>query len=125
MTAGKQLNATDYIEHHLTFLTEPVGGGSFWSLNVDSLVTSVLLGAVALGFLWWVVRGATAGVPGRRQAFVEVLCEFVDDQAKDIFHGDRKFIAPVALTVGLWVLLMNAMDFLPADIVGWITHFFA
>ncbi len=88
-------------------------------------MTAVLLGIFSLGFLWWVVRGATSGVPGKRQAFVEVLCEFVDDQAKDIFHGDRKFIAPVALTVGLWVLLMNAMDFLPADIVGWVTHFFA
>jgi F-type H+-transporting ATPase subunit a len=102
-----------------------VGEGSFWTLNVDSLVTAVLLGIFSLGFLWWVVRGATSGVPGKRQAFVEVLCEFVDDQAKDIFHGDRKFIAPVALTVGLWVLLMNAMDFLPVDIVGWVTHFFA
>ena len=52
MTTGKELNAIDYIQHHLTFLTEPVSAGGFWSLNVDSLVTSVLLGAVALGFLW-------------------------------------------------------------------------
>ncbi len=71
------------------------------------------------------VRGATAGVPNKRQAFVELAVEFVDNQAKDIFHGDRKFIAPTALTVGLWVLLMNAMDFLPVDIMAWITHFFA
>jgi F-type H+-transporting ATPase subunit a len=123
MNAG-QLNATDYIEHHLSFLTEPVGGGSFWSLNVDSLVTSVLLGAVALGFLWWVVRGATAGVPGRRQAFVELLIEFVDDQVKGIYQlSDRnRFIAPAALTVFVWVLLMNAMDFLPVDIIALGTH---
>jgi F-type H+-transporting ATPase subunit a len=92
---------------------------------VDSLVTAALLGVLGLGFLWWVVRGATSGVPNKRQAFVEILCEFVDDQAKDIFQGDRKFIAPTALTVGLWVLLMNAMDFLPVDIIGWVTHFFA
>src|SRR5882672_2963644 len=124
MTAGKELNATDYIQHHLTFLTEPVGAGGLWTLNVDSLVTSVLLGAVALGFLWWVVRGATAGVPGRRQAFVELLIEFVDDQVKGIFHhGDRnKFVAPAAFTVFVWVVLMNAMDFLPADLVGLGTH---
>jgi F-type H+-transporting ATPase subunit a len=125
MAAEQALTPSSYIGHHLGFLQHPVGEGSFWTLNVDSLVTAVLLGIFSLGFLWWVVRGATSGVPGKRQAFVEVLCEFVDDQAKDIFHGDRKFIAPVALTVGLWVLLMNAMDFLPADIVGWVTHFFA
>jgi F-type H+-transporting ATPase subunit a len=125
MAAEQELTPSSYIGHHLTFLQHPVGEGSFWTLNLDSLVTALLLGVLGLGFLWWVVRGATSGVPGKRQAFVEILCEFVDNQAKDIFHGDRKFIAPVALTVGLWVLLMNAMDFLPVDILGWVTHFFA
>src|SRR5438034_6780415 len=71
-----------------------------------------------LGFLRWGVARATSGVADKRQAFVEILFEFVDNQAKDIFHGDRRFIAPTALTVGLWVLLMNAMDFLPIDIMG-------
>jgi F-type H+-transporting ATPase subunit a len=125
MAAEQALTPTSYIGHHLSFLQHPVGEGSFWTLNLDSLATSTLLGVFGLGFLWWVVRGATSGVPNKRQAFVEILCEFVDNQAKDIFHGDRKFIAPVALTVGLWVLLMNAMDFLPVDILGWVTHFFA
>src|SRR6266705_1191381 len=125
MAAEHELTPTSYIGHHLTFLQHPVGEGAFWTLNVDSLVTAALLGVVGLGFLWWVVRGATSGVPNKRQAFVEILCEFVDRQARDIFQGDRKFIAPVALTVGLWALLMNAMDFLPADIMAWITHFFA
>ncbi len=125
MAAEHELTPTSYIGHHLSFLQHPVGEGSFWTLNVDSLVTAVLLGVVSLGFLWWVVRGATSGVPNKRQAFVEILFEFVDNQAKDIFQGDRKFIAPTALTVGLWVLLMNAMDFLPADLVAWVTHFFA
>ena len=101
MAAEHELTPSSYIGHHLSFLQHPVGEGSFWTLNVDSLLTSVLLGVVSLGFLWWVVRGATAGVPNKRQAFVEILCQFVDDQAKDIFHGDRRFIAPVALTVGL------------------------
>jgi len=64
-------------------------------------------------------------VPGKRQAFVELACEFVDKQAKDIFQGDRKFIAPAALTVFVWVLLMNSMDFLPVDVMAWFTHFFA
>jgi len=59
-------------------------------------------------------------VPNKRQAFVELACEFVDDQVKSVFHGDRRFMAPLALTVFLWVLLMNAMDFLPVDIMAWI-----
>jgi F-type H+-transporting ATPase subunit a len=123
--AGQELTPTSYIGHHLTFLQYPVGEGSFWTLNVDSLVTAALLGIFSLGFLWWVVSGATSGVPNKRQAFVELACELVDNQVKDIFHGDRRFISPTALTVGLWVLLMNAMDFLPVDIMAWVTHFFA
>lgn len=125
MAAEHELTPSSYIGHHLSFLQHPVGQGSFWTLNLDSLLTAVLLGVVSLGLIWWVVRGATSGVPNRRQAFVEILCQFVDDQAKDVFHGDRRFIAPVALTVGLWALLMNAMDFLPADLVAWFTNFFA
>ena len=120
MAAGQEFNATDYIQHHLTFYRSSVGEGDFWTLNVDTLVTSVLLGIIGLGLIWWVVRGATSGVPNRRQAFVELLIEFIDDQVKGIFHhGDRnKFIAPTALTVFVWVTLMNAMDWLPADVVS-------
>ena len=122
---NEALTPSSYIGHHLTFFERPVGQGGFWSLNVDSLVTSVLLGIAGIGFIWWVVRGATSGVPNKRQAFVELACEFVDKQARDIFQGDRRFIAPAALTVFVWVLLMNSMDFLPVDMMGWITHPFA
>ena len=118
MAAEHELTPSSYIGHHLTFLQHPVGEGSFWTLNVDSLVTAALLGVFSLGFLWWVVRGATSGVPNKRQAFVELACEFADKQAKDIFQGDRRLIAPTALTVFVWVLLMNSMDFLPIDIMG-------
>jgi F-type H+-transporting ATPase subunit a len=126
MAAATELTPSEYIQHHLTFFQKPVGGGGFWTINVDSVVTAVLLGVLSLGFLWWVVRGATSGVPGKRQAFVELLIEFVDDQVKGIFHhGDRnRFVAPAALTVFVWVVLMNAMDFLPIDIIatvlGWL-----
>jgi F-type H+-transporting ATPase subunit a len=122
MAAGKDFNATDYIQHHLTFLTKPAGEGGFWALNVDSVVTAVLLGVLGLGVIWWIVRGATSGVPNRRQAFVELAFEFVDEQVKGIFqHGDRsRFVAPAALTVFVWVLLMNAMDFLPVDVMAWV-----
>src|SRR6185503_13522855 len=126
MAAGTELTPSEYIQHHLTFFEKPVGEGGFWTINVDSVVTAVLLGVLSLGCLWWVVRRATSGVPGRRQAFVELLIQFVDDQVKGIFHhGDRnRFVAPAALTVFVWVVLMNAMDFLPIDIIatvlGWL-----
>jgi len=120
MAAATELTASEYIQHHLTFLTKPVGDGGFWTLNVDSLVTAIVLGFAGLGFIWWVVRGASSGVPNRLQAAVELLIEFVDGQTKSIFHhGDRhRFIAPAALTVFVWVVLMNAMDWLPADVVS-------
>ena len=120
MAAGTELTASEYIQHHLTFLSKPVGAGGFWTLNVDSLLTSIVLGVLGMGFVWWVLRGATSGVPSKRQAAVELLIDFVDEQAKGIFHhGDRhRFVAPAALTVFVWVVLMNAMDWLPADIVS-------
>jgi F-type H+-transporting ATPase subunit a len=79
-----------------------------------------VLGVLGIGFLWWVVKGATAGVPNRRQAFVELMIDFIDEQVKGIFtHGDRhRFVAPLALTVFVWVVLMNSMDFLPVDWVA-------
>ena len=124
MAAGKELNPSDYIGHHLTFFTKRIGDGDFWTLHVDSLMVAILLGFVGLGFIWWIVKGATAGVPGKRQAFVEILFDFIDEQAKGIFHhGDRhRFIAPAALTVFVWVVLMNSMDFLPVDWVAMGTH---
>ena len=124
MAAGTDLTPSQYIQHHLSFFRAPVGEGGFWTLHVDSIVTSVLLGLMGLGFIWWVVRGATSGVPGKRQALIELLFEFIDEQVKGIFHhGDRnRFVAPLALTVFVWVVLMNAMDFLPADLVALVTH---
>src|SRR5690349_2819381 len=112
------LTPASYIGHHLKFLQQPVGDTPFMSLNVDTLVTSTILGMLVFGFLWWVVRGATAGVPGRRQAFVELAVELVNDQVKSIFDKSYTFVAPLALTVFLWVLFMNAMDFLPVDIMA-------
>ena len=119
MSAEETLNPTSYINHHLSFFTKPIGDGGFWTLNVDTLATSFLLGIVSLGFMAWIARGATAGVPNKRQAFVEVAFSVLDDQVKGIFtHGDRnKFVAPTAFTVFVWVFLMNAMDWLPVDFV--------
>lgn len=122
MATEAGLTPSEYIGHHLTFNSRSVGDGGFWTLNVDTLATSILLGIVGFGFMWLVVRGATAGVPGKRQAFVELVFDFVDEQVKGIFHGAREFITPLALTVFVWVLLMNSMDFLPVDWVALGTH---
>ncbi len=114
--AEKVLTPTEYIQHHLSFNTHSVSDGSFWTLNIDSLVMSIVLGLLVMGLVWLVARKATSGVPTKGQAFVELIFSFVDDQVKNIFHGNRhSFIAPTALTVFLWVLAMNAMDFLPVD----------
>jgi F-type H+-transporting ATPase subunit a len=119
--AAEQLTPSEYISHHLTFFEKPLGDGGFWTLNLDSVIVSAILGFVSLGFFWWVAKGATSGVPTKRQAFVEICFDFIDQQVKGIFHGERhKFVAPLAFTVGVWVLLMNAMDFLPVDWVAMV-----
>ena len=123
MAAEKELDATSYIQHHLTFFAQPVSEqGGFWTIHYDTIVTSVIVGVLVLGFLWLVTRRATSGVPSKTQAFVELTVEFVNDQVKSLFHHDYRVVAPIALTVFLWVLFMNAMDFLPVDIMAWIYH---
>ncbi|MGQ0530166.1 MAG: F0F1 ATP synthase subunit A [Panacagrimonas sp.] len=118
-----ELTPANYIGHHLQFLAQPVGeGGGFWTLHMDTLLTSTVLGMIVFGFLAWVARGATAGVPGKRQAFVELCIEFVNDQVKGIFNKSFEFVAPLALTVFMWVLVMNSMDFLPIDYIANAMH---
>ncbi|MEK9825417.1 MAG: F0F1 ATP synthase subunit A, partial [Methylotenera sp.] len=124
--AEHALTPSGYIEHHLSFNAQPVAEGSgFWTLHVDTFVMSVALGLLVMGLVWLVARKASAGVPTKGQAFVELVFGFIDDQVKNIFHGNRhSFIAPTALTVFLWVFAMNAMDFLPVDWVAGIVSFF-
>ena len=121
MAEEHALDATSYIQHHLTFLAEPVReSGGFWTLHYDTIITSLILGVVVFGFLWLVTRKATTGVPSKTQAFVEISVRFVNDQVRSLFHHDYRVVAPIALTVFVWVLFMNAMDFLPVDIMAWI-----
>jgi F-type H+-transporting ATPase subunit a len=116
--AGHAQTPTEYIVHHLTHLTsrhqEKIV--DFSVINLDTIFWSVAVGVIACLLMWSAARRATPGVPGRLQAFVEMVVEMVDDQSKAIVHGDRRFIAPLALTVFIWVVLMNAMDFLPVDL---------
>lgn len=108
-------SSADYIPHHLTHLK--VGEG-FWSLHLDTLIMTALLGAAFVWIFGTAARRATTGVPGRFQAFIEMLVEFVDGQIKEVFHGDRRFLAPLALTIFVMVIFMNTMDLIPIDLPG-------
>ena len=112
-------SSSDYIVHHLTHWqnkpqTEIV---DFSVFNIDSIIFSVALGVLGCFFLWQAARKATSGVPGRFQAAVEILIEMVDAQAKSIVHNanSRKMVAPLALVIFVWIILLNAMDLLPLD----------
>ncbi len=115
--------AGEYIVHHLTHLNSTGHAQKSivdWSvINFDTLFFSIAIGVVILFFLIRAAGKATSGVPGRFQAAVEILVEMVADQAKGIVHSaeSRKFVAPVALTVFMWIFLMNSMDFLPVDLL--------
>ncbi len=108
---------SEYVTHHLEHWTVSIGDGWFMKLNVDSLIVSVAIGLFGLGMFWFMGRRATSGVPGKLQAFLEIVVEFIDTQVRDVFHGDRKFVAPLALTIFIWIFLMNAMKMLPVDLV--------
>lgn len=120
--------AGEYIVHHLTHLGsgKPANLVDFSVVNYDSVFFSIALGVISCWLLWKAARAATSGVPGRFQAAVEILVEMVESQAKGIVHNahSRKLVAPLALTVFVWIFLLNAMDLLPVDLLptvwGWI-----
>jgi F-type H+-transporting ATPase subunit a len=125
-------NAGEYIQHHLQHLqmdfsfqgAKQTGLVDFSLFNLDSLFYAVILGVLACFLLWRAAASATAGVPGRFQAAVEILVELVDKQAKGVIHNatSRKLVSPLALTVFVWIFLMNAMDMLPVDALPAIWH---
>jgi len=106
---------TGYIKHHLTHLTVNQGHGGFWAVHLDSVFFTLVLSAALIFILSIAARRATGGVPGKFQAGVEALVEFVDGMVKDTFHGTNKFIAPLAITIFCLVFLENFMDILPVD----------
>ena len=122
----------EYIQHHLHHLqknfsfenVEQHGIVDFSLFNFDSLLYSILLGVIGCFFLWRAASKATSGVPGRFQAAVEILSELVDNQAKGVIHNakSRKLVSPLALTVFVWIFLMNAMDMLPVDAIPALWH---
>jgi F-type H+-transporting ATPase subunit a len=123
---GHAPTAGEYIIHHLTHLQnkKQTGVVDFSVYNLDSIFWSVLIGVVGCFLLWRAAKAATSGVPGRFQAAVEILVEMVESQAKGIVHNatSRKLVAPLALSVFIWIFLMNAMDLLPVDFLPVVTE---
>jgi F-type H+-transporting ATPase subunit a len=123
---GQGPTAGEYIVHHLQHLQnqKQTGVVDFSVFNLDSMFYAIVLGIVGCYLLYRAAAKATSGVPGRFQAAVELLVEMVDGQAKGIVHNanSRKLVAPLALTVFVWIFLMNAMDLLPVDLLPAIWH---
>jgi len=123
MAEGGTLTTTGYIQHHLTNLVvcsdaaKDVSGHchGFWSFHLDTLLVSGLLGLIVFGLMAKVASKASAGVPGGLQNFIEMVVGLVDQQVKDTFHGKSKLVTPLAITIFVWVFVMNAMDLIPVD----------
>ena len=122
-TAEQGLTASEYIKHHLVHFNGTGQGQKalvdFSLVNYDTVFFSAVVGLIAVLLLALAARRATAGVPGRFQGMLEMLAEMVSDQAKSLVHNaeSRKFVAPLGLTIFMWILFLNAMDFLPVDLL--------
>ena len=129
------LTTTGYIQHHLTNLTlgfHPEQGLSFahnaqearemgfWAIHVDTMFWSILLGWLAFGFFRRVAERATDGVPDGAQNLVEAIVDFVDENVRGSFSGRNPMVGPLALTIFVWVFLMNLMDLIPVDLIPWL-----
>ncbi|NJD26189.1 MAG: F0F1 ATP synthase subunit A [Betaproteobacteria bacterium] len=123
MSAEGGLTTTGYIQHHLTNLAvcsdaaKDAAGHchGFWTFHLDTLLISGILGLVVFGLMAKVASKASAGVPSGLQNFVEMVVGLVDQQVKDTFHGKSALVTPLAITIFVWVFVMNAMDLIPVD----------
>jgi F-type H+-transporting ATPase subunit a len=124
LLAAETPSLTEYIVHHITFLTNkpPAGLVDFSVVNFDSVFFSVALAILFAGMFFVTARRATTGVPGKFQGFIELVLEFVDSQVKDTFQGTSRLIAPLALTIFCWVFLFNFMDLIPVDLLPDVAH---
>lgn len=113
---GAQMTSGEFINHHMTNLV--IGErGTFWSLNIDTLFFSILLGSLLCWFFYRVAKKMEAGVPGFWQNIAEMAFDFVDGTVKDFFGKSRSDIGSLALTIFVWVLLWNTMDLIPVDLL--------
>lgn len=108
---------TEYIQHHLANLSTVQHDKVFWEFHLDTFWVSLIIGFLFLAVFGLVARRASVDKPGKFQLFIEMIVEMVGGTVKDVFHGKSTLVAPLALTVFMWVVLMNAMDFLPVDLL--------
>lgn len=135
--SAETLTSSEYIKHHLqnlTFGRLPDGSlgfahsaaeakaMGFWAVHVDTMLFSFVLGALFLYFFHKAARDATAGVPNKLQNFVEWVIEFINDSVRGGFSGRNDMIAPLALTIFAWIVLMNTMDLVPIDYLPFVAH---
>lgn len=123
------VSTTEYIEHHLSHLTLDLntfslGGKGFWTINLDTMFVSIVTALLVFGMMRYVAARMSQGVPGKLQNFVEIVLEFVQRSVKESYHGKSQLIAPLSLTIFIWVLAMNIMDLLPVDLLPAILHLF-
>ncbi len=110
-----------YIEHHLkNNQLELVENSMFWTINIDSVIYTIITAVVFLGFFGYVAKNVKAGVPSKTQNFIEMIINFVNEQVNDLFHYQSKVVAPLALSIFVWVFLMNFMDLIPVDFLPWV-----
>ncbi len=113
------MSSAEYVQHHLNgwVIGNPK---SFMSINMDTMVVSWVLGILFLGAFYLAVRKIKPGVPSGFQNFVELICEWVDNTVADSYHRPRDFVTPLAITLFVWILLMNLMDLIPVDLIPWL-----
>ncbi len=119
-TEAKTGGTTEYIEHHLQHLQIKVGDSAFMTINIDSVFFLLLMCSIFVGLFLYVSRRATAGVPGKLQCAIEMMVTGIDGLVRETFHGQSKFIAPLAVTIFCLVFMMNFMDMLPVDLLPWL-----
>lgn len=122
-------SGTEYIQHHLKYYdfnlkSIAAGHGGFWTLHLDTIIISVALGVLAFMLMFIAARKVTTGIPSKLQNFAELMLEFANGQVKDSFHGRSELIGPLALTIFMWVFLMNFMDIVPVDVLPILAQYF-
>lgn len=130
--ASETMTSSEYIKHHLqnlTFGQHPDGTWGlaesakeasemgFWAINVDTLGVSIVLGVAMMWFFRSMAKKASAGIPTGAQNFAEWIIEFIDDSVRGSFSGRNPLVAPLALTIFVWIFLMNLMDLIAIDFV--------
>lgn len=122
MNTIQPITSVEYIHHHLEYMRLNLHNltftdGGFWTLNLDTLTISILVGVLFLFIFRYTAVRVVSGTPGKLQNFVEIMVEFVSNLTKESYLGDDKLVGPLALTIFVWVFLLNCMDLLPVDLI--------